>query len=117
MFGNNRVCSICDSETGFKGCICSGTIKLIGSNCLYNHLSESEVKHNVVDLYLAALRMQADPSTIQDLRIKLQEKDSIIQELSNTSALTRHTRGVRSVCMSDDGRWIVSGSLDKTVRI
>jgi WD40 repeat protein len=130
MFGNNQVCSLCVSETGFKGCICSGTIKLIGSNCLLNHLSESEIDHRLVDLDLA-LRIQADPSTIQDLRFKLQEKDPIMEELSkqvnnsqlplqqynNSHTLTEHTDDVNSVSISGDGRWIVSGSLDKTVRV
>jgi hypothetical protein len=268
MFCNNQVCSVCASETGVKGCICSDSIKLIGNSCLNNHLSESEVDHNLVDLDLA-LRMQADPSliksylkrlprlnrainflressknikkykivledsknrliahieevfgslngaieeanseismklkclskyksnlcedgrvlmdeyrakrskhflknsihaieipideichfitdnikihtsnstiqhpipnSVQDLRIKLQEKDAIIEELSqkihnfqkpnsllplqqynNTSTFTKHTDTVYSVCMSGDGRWIVSGSYDETVRI
>ena len=61
MFGNNQVCPICASESGVKGFIYRGTIKLIGSNCLLNHMSESDVDHNFVDLDLA-LRMQADPS-------------------------------------------------------
>jgi hypothetical protein len=63
MFGNNKVCSVCVSEIGFKGFICSGVIKLIGSNCLSDHFSESEVDHNLVDLNLA-LRMQAYPSLV-----------------------------------------------------
>ena len=64
MLGNNQVCSLCALEHGVKGCICRGTIQLIGSNCLAHHLSELEVEHNLVDLDLA-LRMKEDPSLIK----------------------------------------------------
>lgn len=84
MSRNNQVCFVCASEIGVKGCICSGTIKLIGSNCLINHLSESEVDHNFVDLDLA-LRMQADPSLIRSYLKKLPRLNKAIKFLRETS--------------------------------
>jgi hypothetical protein len=70
MFGNNQVCCLCASECGIRGCICNGTIQLLGNNCLAHHLNESEVDHNLVDLDLA-LKMQDDPSLIRSYIRKL----------------------------------------------
>jgi hypothetical protein len=84
MSGNNQICSACDSETGFKGCICSGTIKLIGGNCLSDHLTESEVDHNLVDLDLA-LKMQADPSLIKSYLKSLPRLNKAIKFLRKSS--------------------------------
>jgi len=56
-------CFICKSEASAKGCICNGTVKLIGLKCLVNHINDEEWDHNLLNLN-TALRMHSDISLV-----------------------------------------------------
>ena len=77
MIGNNLVCTICNLEASTQGCVCDGSIILLGNNCLREHLLDRSMDHNLVDLDLA-LRMQENPGLVDNY---LEEREEIIKML------------------------------------
>jgi hypothetical protein len=79
MIGNNLVCAICKLEPSTKGCVCDGNIILLGSSCWREHVTDLTMDHNLVDLDLA-LRMQENPSKIEEYKNQISTLQSKIQQ-------------------------------------
>jgi chromosome segregation ATPase len=91
MIGNNQVCSICYSESGNRGCLCNGEIKLLGKKCFEEHMSDMEANHNLIEITLA-LRMQEDPSLVD---VYLNELTEIPKVLNFLRAEANKTKSLK----------------------
>jgi hypothetical protein len=63
MSGNYPVCSLCSSELAFTACLCFRSLKLIGKNCLSDHLSSKLTSHPFITISLA-LKIQSGRASI-----------------------------------------------------
>jgi hypothetical protein len=84
MIDREYSCSICNLEVSAKGCICDGAIKLIGIQCLADHIGDADGDHNIVDLNLA-LRMQSDKSLIDFYLSELPKMHEALSSLRASS--------------------------------
>jgi WD40 repeat protein len=95
MISKNQPCHFCDSEAGATGCVCNGIVKLIGNKCLVNHIRNTDVDHNLVNLDLA-LRMQADPSLVKSyLKDLIEVQKAIIILRENSEEVEKHKTQLR----------------------